>query len=86
MKSAEFERLWSAIEPLLPLDPPKPKGGRLRVGDRQVLRGILFILETDISWERLPQGDGLRLGHDLLAASPTVAGTGSEASEVPSAA
>ena len=62
MKPAEFERLWSAIEPLLPLDPPKPKGGRPRVSDRQVLRGILFILETGIPWERLPKEMGCGSG------------------------
>lgn len=33
MKSAEFERLWAAIEPLLPKERPKPKGGRSRVSD-----------------------------------------------------
>ncbi|MFO7596428.1 MAG: IS5 family transposase [Desulfocurvibacter africanus] len=62
MKSDEVERLWSAIEPLLPLEPPKPKGGRPRVSDKNVLRGILFILETGIPWERLPKEMGCGSG------------------------
>jgi transposase len=46
---------WAVIEPLLPQERPKPKGGRPRVGDRAVLRGILFVLKTGIPWEMLPQ-------------------------------
>ena len=45
-------------EPLLPLQPPKPKGGRLRIADRQVLSGILFVLKTGIGWEDLPKEMG----------------------------
>ncbi len=33
------EELWERIEPLLPPEPPKPKGGRPRVPNRQVLSG-----------------------------------------------
>jgi transposase len=62
MKSAKFERLWAAIEPQLPKDRPKPKGGRPRVSDRQVLRGILFVLETGIPWARLPKEMGCGSG------------------------
>jgi len=62
MKPIEFERLWSAIESLLPKDRPKPKGGRPRVSDKDVLRGILFILETGIPWERLPKEMGCGSG------------------------
>lgn len=73
MKPAEFERVWNSIEPLLPKEPPKPKGGRPRCNDKDVLRGILFILETGFSLGKAPQGDGMRLWHDLLAASATMA-------------
>jgi transposase len=47
--------LWAAIEPLLPSEPPKPKGGRPRCDDRAVLMGIIFILRSGIPWEMLPR-------------------------------
>ena len=46
--------LWEAVAPLLPPEPPKPKGGRPRVSDRAALTGILFVLKTGIPWEYLP--------------------------------
>jgi transposase len=46
--------LWAAIEPLLPPEPAKPKGGRPRVDDRAALAGILFVLRSGIPWEMLP--------------------------------
>ena len=46
--------LWAAIRPLLPSEPPKPKGGRPRVPDRVALAGILFVLRTGIQWRDLP--------------------------------
>src|ERR687886_2671089 len=52
------EELWTVVEPLLPEEPPKPKGGRPRVNDRAALTGILFVLKTGISWEMLPQEMG----------------------------
>ncbi|WP_037226055.1 transposase, partial [Roseomonas gilardii] len=33
--------LWAAIEPLLPPEQPKPKGGRPRLADRAALTGIV---------------------------------------------
>ncbi len=47
------DELWALVEPLLPEEPPKPKGGRPRVDDRAALTGILFVLETGIPWEML---------------------------------
>ena len=47
--------LWAIVEPLLPLDPPRPKGGRPRVPDRAALTGIIFVLKSGIPWEMLPQ-------------------------------
>jgi transposase len=46
--------LWAIVEPLLPAEPPKPKGGRPRVPDRACLTGILFVLKTGIAWEDVP--------------------------------
>lgn len=46
--------LWAIVEPLVPAEVPKPKGGRPRVPDRACLTGILFVLKTGIPWEDLP--------------------------------
>jgi transposase len=48
------DALWHRIEPLLPAEPPKPKGGRPRVPDRAALTGIIFVLKSGIPWEMLP--------------------------------
>src|SRR4051812_7124320 len=49
------EELWALVAPLLPPEPPKPKGGRPRAPDRAALSGIIFVLKTGIQWEDLPQ-------------------------------
>jgi transposase len=49
------DELWELVEPLLPPEPAKPKGGRPRIPNRQVLSGILFVLKTGIPWEDLPK-------------------------------
>ena len=46
--------LWAIVAPLLPVEPPKPRGGRPRVPDRACLTGIIFVLKTGIPWEYLP--------------------------------
>ncbi len=56
------DELWAVIEPLLPKERPKPKGGRPRVGDRAALTGILFVLKTGIPWEMLPKEMGCGSG------------------------
>lgn len=56
------DELWERIEPHLPPEPPKPKGGRPRVPDRAALTGILFVLKTGIPWEDLPQEMGCGCG------------------------
>ena len=56
------DELWVVIEPLLPREPPKPKGGRPRVPDRACLAGIIFVLRSGIPWEMLPQELGCGSG------------------------
>jgi transposase len=46
--------LWAIVAPLLPPEPPKPKGGRPRVPDRACLAGIVFVLKSGIPREMLP--------------------------------
>src|SRR5438046_5832346 len=56
------DELWEIIEPLLPPQPPKPKGGRPRVPDRAALAGIIFVLRSGLPWEMLPQEMGCGSG------------------------
>src|SRR5271166_1745718 len=54
--------LWERIEPLLPKRPPRPKGGRPPLADRQTLTGILFVPKSAVPWELLPQEMGCGCG------------------------
>lgn len=54
--------LWEAIEPLLPKERPKPKGGRPRIPARVALTGIVFVLRTGCPWRLLPKGLGCGSG------------------------
>ena len=56
------DELWALVAPLLPPEPPKPKGGRPRVPDRAALTGIIFVLKSGIPWEMLPQELGCGSG------------------------
>jgi len=56
------DELWAVVEPLLPKEPPKPKGGRPRLSDRAALAGILFVLQTGTPWELLPRELGCGSG------------------------
>jgi transposase len=56
------DELWALVAPLLPPEPPKPKGGRPRICDRACLTGIIFVLKTGIPWEMLPQELGCGSG------------------------
>jgi transposase len=62
MKALVSDALWAVVAPLLPPEPPKPKGGRPRVSDRAALGGIIFVLKSGIPWEMLPQELGCGSG------------------------
>jgi transposase len=49
------DALWRRIEPLLPPELPKPKGGRPRVPDRVAMAGILYRLRTGCQWKAIPR-------------------------------
>jgi len=61
-KELVTDELWEVVEPLLPEEPPKPKGGRPRIDDRAALSGILFVLKSGIPWEMLPKEMGCGSG------------------------
>jgi transposase len=61
-KGLVTDELWEIIEPLLPPEPPKPRGGRPRVPDRAALTGIIFVLKSGIPWEMLPEEMGCGSG------------------------
>lgn len=56
------DELWARIEPILPPQPPRPKGGRPPIPNRKALLGILFVLRSGIAWEYLPQEMGCGCG------------------------
>jgi transposase len=56
------DELWHAIDPFLPKEPLKPKGGRPRVPDRAALAGVIFVLKTGIAWQMLPSELGCGSG------------------------
>jgi len=58
------DELWEIVQPLLPA-PQRRRfrfPGRKRVGDREALAGILFVLKTGIPWEDLPVEMGCGCG------------------------
>jgi transposase len=56
------DELWEAIEPLLPPERPKPKGGHPRIPARACLGGIVFVLRSGIPWNMLPRELGCGSG------------------------
>jgi transposase len=57
------DELWAIVEPLLPKVERRYRfPGRKRIDDRSVLTGILFVLQTGIPWEYLPQEMGCGSG------------------------
>jgi transposase len=56
------DELWAVLELLLPPEPLRPRGGRPRLPNKQVLTGILFVLRSGIPWELLPKERGCGSG------------------------
>ncbi len=57
------DELWELVEPLIPEVPRRYRHpGRRRLDERRVLTGILFVLQTGIPWEYLPQEMGCGSG------------------------
>ena len=56
------DELWAVVAPLVPPEPPRPRGGRPRVPDRAALAGILFVLRSGIPWRMLPREMGCGSG------------------------
>jgi len=48
------DELWDEVQPLLPVRPPRPRGGRPPADDRECLVGILFVLRTGSAWGDIP--------------------------------
>lgn len=46
--------LWERIELLLPIYKRSPKGGRPRLPMRNVVNGILYVLQTGCQWKAMP--------------------------------
>jgi transposase len=49
------DEMWERTEPLLPPDVSKPKGGRPRNDNRQMMDNIFYVLRTGIQWKALPR-------------------------------
>jgi transposase len=54
--------LWEAIQPLLPPEPRRDRGGPARVSHRAALGGILYILRHRLRWGDLPLALGFGSG------------------------
>ena len=61
-KELVSDELWGMVEPLLPTEPSKARGGRPRIPDRAVLSGIVFVLKSGIPWRMLPKEVGFGSG------------------------
>src|SRR5215208_2210116 len=48
------DKLWARVRPHLPVRPPRAKGGRAGVDDRECLEGILWVLRTGARWRDIP--------------------------------
>lgn len=49
------DEVWERVKSAIPPEPPKPKGGRPRMPDRQALNGIFYQLRTGCQWQAIPR-------------------------------
>lgn len=49
------DSFWERVKPILPERKPKPKGGRPRQPDRQMMNGIYYIARTGCQWNAVPR-------------------------------
>jgi len=52
------DALWEQIEPLLPPELPRLRGGRPRMDNRRAMEAILYVLRTGFKWNQLPRSVG----------------------------
>ncbi len=52
------DALWARVAPLIPATPPRPKGGRPRMPDREAFAAIVYVLRTGMQWNALPRALG----------------------------
>jgi len=52
------DQLWEQIEPLLPPESEKPKGGRPMMDNRKAMDAIFYVLCTGCQWKALPRSLG----------------------------
>ena len=52
------DEVWERVSHVLPADCPKPKGGRLRMENRQALNAIFYVLRTGCQWNAIPRSLG----------------------------
>ena len=49
-----LDRMWARVRPLLPPQPPHPKGGRPFADDKDCFAGIVYQLRNAIRWNDMP--------------------------------
>jgi transposase len=49
-----LDRMWARVRPLLPPQPPHPKGGRPFADDKECFAGVVYQLRNNIRWNAMP--------------------------------
>lgn len=52
------DTIWEQIEPLLPPELPRLRGGRPRMDNRKAMEAIFYVLRTGRKWEDIPRSLG----------------------------